>query len=72
MLYRSPSQTHDSFETFMKNFELNLGEINFKNPFLTVTLSDFNAKNRTWFKNDKTSYEGSKLDILTCSHGLIS
>ena len=56
----------------MKNFELNLGEINFKNPFLTVALSDFNARSQTWFKNDKTSYEGSKLDILTCSHGLIS
>ena len=28
--YRSPSQTHDDFETFMKNFELNLDEINKK------------------------------------------
>ena len=41
-----------------------------KNPFLTVALGDFNAKSQTWFRNDKTSYEGSKLDILTCSHGL--
>ena len=70
ILYRLPSQTHDDFETFMKNFELNRDEINLKNPFLTAALGDFNAKNQTWFKNDKTSYEGSKLDILTCSHGL--
>ena len=28
ILYRSPSQTHDDFETFMKKFELNLDEIN--------------------------------------------
>ena len=28
MLYRSPSQTHDDFETFMRKFELNLDEIN--------------------------------------------
>ena len=41
-----------------------------KNPFLTVALGDFNAKSQTSFRNDKTSYEGSKLDILTCSHGL--
>ena len=66
---RSPSQTHDDFETFMKNCELNLDEINKKNP-LTVAVGDFNAKSQTWFENDKTSYKGSKLDILTCSHGL--
>ena len=28
ILYRSPSQTHDDFEIFMKNFELHLDEIN--------------------------------------------
>ena len=33
ILYRSPSQTRDDFETFMKNFELNLDKINKKNPF---------------------------------------
>ena len=55
--YRSPSQTRDDFETFMKNIELNLDEINKKNPFLPVTLDDFNAKNQAWFKNGKTSYE---------------
>ena len=69
ILYRSPSQAHDDFENCMKNFELNLDEIN-KNPFLTVAVGDFNAKSQTWFKNDKTSYKGSKLDVLTCSHGL--
>ena len=37
---------------------------------LTVALGDFNVKSQTWVKNDKTSYEGSKLDILTCSYGL--
>ena len=51
----------------MKDFELNLYEINKNNPFLTVTLANFNAKSQTWFKSDKT---GSKRDILTCTHGL--
>ena len=47
----------------MKNFGLILDEINKKNPFLTVALCDFNAKSQTWFKNDKKSFEVSKLDI---------
>ena len=41
-----------------------------KNHFLTVALANFNAKSQTWFKDDKTSYEGSRLGILTCCHGL--
>ena len=35
-----------------------------------MAFGDFNAKSQTSFKNDKTSYEGSKLDVSTCSHGL--
>ena len=70
ILYRSPSQTHDDFENIMNIFELNLDEINRKNPFLTVALGDFNAKSQTWFKNDIASYEGPKRDVLTCSHEL--
>ena len=63
--YRSPIKTHDDFENCMKDFELNLDEINLKNPFLNVALDDFNAKSQSWFKNDKISYEGSRLDVLT-------
>ena len=71
ILYRSLSQNHDDFETYMKNFyELNLDKINKKSPLLTVTLGDFNAKSKNWLKNEKTLYEGSELAILTCSHGL--
>ena len=54
----------------MKNFELILDKINKKYPFLNVAFGGFNAKSQTWIKNDKTSYEGSKLDILTRSDGL--
>ena len=34
ILYRSPSQTRDDFENFMKHFELSLDEINKKKSFL--------------------------------------
>ena len=53
----------------MKNFELNLDEINQKNLFLIVFRGDFNAKSQTWCKSNKT-YEGSKSGILACSHAL--
>ena len=66
IIYRS-SQTHDEFVTFIKNFELNLYQINEKNYFLTFVLADFNDKSQVWFKYDKTLYEWFKLDILTCS-----
>ena len=36
ILYRSPSQSQDDFEAFLKNFELNLDTILAKHPFLTV------------------------------------
>ena len=42
-LYRSPSQSQDNFETFLKNLELNLDTILANNPFLTVVLDDFNV-----------------------------
>ena len=44
VLYRSPSQSQDDFETFLKNFELNLDKILANNPFLTFVLGDFNVK----------------------------
>ena len=62
-LYRSPNQCQDDFESFIKNFELNLDSIMTNNPFLTVILSDFNAKLSLWYNNDITTYEGSKIGL---------
>ena len=44
ILYRSPSQSQDEFEVFLKNFELNFDIILAKHPFLTVVFCDFNFK----------------------------
>ena len=38
-LYRSPSQTQDEFETFLKNFELILDRIYENNRFMTVAMT---------------------------------
>ena len=66
VLYRSPSH----FETFLKNFKLNLDTILANNPFLTVVFGEFNFKSNLWCKSDKTSYEGSKIKGITFQFGL--
>ena len=43
-LYRSPSQSHDDFETFADNFEMTLELLAQENPFLLIAICDFNAK----------------------------
>ena len=42
--YRSPNQSHDTFETFVDNLKLNLDTIANKNLYQIVILGDFNAK----------------------------
>ena len=70
-LYRSPSQTLDDFETFSKNFELNLENIVHRNPFLVVAIGDFNAKSSKWHCQDKSIFEGNVIDNIT-SHWIIT
>ena len=69
-LYRSPSQSQDDFESFANSLELNIDTATAHNTFLTVVLGDFNAKSNLWFKGDKTTYEGSKIDGITSTFGL--
>ena len=64
-LYRSPSQTLDDFETFSKNFKLNLENIVHRNPFLVVVIGDFNAKSSEWHGQDKSTFEGNVTDNIT-------
>ena len=67
---RSPNQSQDEFETFTNNLELILDKIFETNPFLIIALEDFNAKLSQWYKNDKTTTEGSKIANLTSHYGL--
>ena len=69
-LYRSPSQTKDEFENFIKNLELNLVHIANKSPFLIVVLEDFNARKRGWYQNNITTFEGCKIDIASAQFRL--
>ena len=69
-IYWSPSQSHDIFETFAGNLELNLDMTANKRPYLIVILGDFNAKSSNWYKHDKTTSEGSKTEAITSQFGL--
>lgn len=69
-LYRSPSQTIEEFETFVKNLELNLEFTFNKNPYLTIVIADFNAKSQNWYIGNNTTACGSKLELMTCQYRL--
>ena len=64
-LYRSPSQTADNFDSFLDNLKLNLDAMTDNNPFLVVAFRDFNARSSSWCINDKSNYEGTKIDCLS-------
>ena len=40
-----------------------------KNPYLMIVIGDFSAKSNSWYRNDSTVTEGSKIDILTSTFG---
>ena len=69
-LYRSPSQTQDEFQIFRSNLELNLDSLSSCNPFVTILIGDFNVKSKQWCEIDKTSFEGSLIQLLSSKFGL--
>ena len=68
VIYRSPSQTNDEFDTFLSNFQMLLNDINNRKPSLSVT-GDFNSRCSSWWSNDINTTEGLKLLSLTSSNG---
>ena len=58
VLYRSPSQSSDEFESFSKTLELTLDCVMKNTPYMMILLGDFNAKCTNWYKHDKTNFEG--------------
>ena len=70
VLYRSPSQSQDDFETFVDNFKMTLELLAQKNPFLLTAIGDFNAKSSNWYIKDKVSFEGNTTENVTSQLGL--
>ena len=70
-LYRSPSQTADEFDFFLKEFENIIENISTpSNPNLVMVIGDFNAKSTTWKTDDHDTPEGVDISTLTSSYGL--
>ena len=61
---------HDIHETLADNLELNLDTIANKSRYLIVILRKFNAKSSNWYKHDKTTYKGSKIEAIISQFGL--
>ena len=70
VLFRSPSQSQDVFESFCENFKRTLDNLAQNNPFLLIAIGDLNAKPTNWFANDQTSFEGNKIEHITLQLGL--
>lgn len=70
-IYRSPSQTTPEFHSFLTNFEQMLDFISNQNPFMVLIIGDLNARSKTWWTDDTTTSEGSQIEALTSSYGLM-
>ena len=69
VIYRSPSQSTDEFESFLLNFELLLDDVSQCRPSLSVITGDFNARSVSWWSNDINTTEGLKLSSMSSSVG---
>lgn len=68
-IYVSPGQSSEEFQSFLKKFEMLFGNISNGNPFVSITVSNFNEKSKIWCSSDKTTYEDKKGKSLTSQCG---
>ena len=69
-LYRSPSQSNDDFDQFLKGLEEIMAFVSDRNPTSIIILGDFNARSSSWWTDDITNFEGSQIDSLTTFYNL--
>ena len=69
-LYRSPSQSLEEFEIFKNGWVNTILNINNSNPFITIFLGDFNARNTLWWSGDIINSEGLELNELSSNYNL--
>ena len=70
VIYRSPSQSTDEFDSFLSNFENFLNDINKRKPSLSAVTGDFNSRSSSWRSKDTDTIEGLKLLSLISSNRL--
>ena len=70
-LYRSPSQSPNEFQNFLKEFEAVIASIFAPgNSDLIIIVGDFNAKSSLWKPDDTDTVEGIEISAMTSSYGL--
>ena len=75
VIYRSTSQSTNKFKEFLVNFDKSLKQVNMLKSSFTIIIGDFDERSRSWWSDDITSYEGSRIDSVTPTyefHQLIS
>ena len=60
LIYHSPRQSSEVFDTCLPTFESLLDNIANQNLFVSKIIDDFNARPKNWCSSDKTTYEGKK------------
>ena len=61
VIFCSPSQGTDDFDSFLSNFEIFLNDINKVKSSLSVITGDFNSRSSSWSSKDTDTIEGLKL-----------
>ena len=69
VIYRSPSQSINKFDSFLSNLEKFESDLNNRRPALSIFTGDFNARSQSWWSNDINITEGSNLLALSSSNG---
>ena len=69
VIYRSPSQGINEFDSFLSNLEKLVSDINNCKSALSIITGGFNARTQSWWSNDINTTEGSKLLALSSSNG---
>ena len=68
-LCSSSNQSKDDFEGYWYNFGLTLDAFSSTIPVLLVTISGFNAKSNIWHTSDTTTFEDSKIEVMSSQFG---
>ena len=63
-LYRFPSQTSCEFVEFINKLDNLWTNIEKENPFLTITMGDFNARCSNWWSKDIDNQWGVEIDSI--------
>ena len=52
VIYRSPSQSNNEFDSYLSNLDKLVSDINNRKPVLSIITGDFNARSQSWWSNN--------------------